>query len=207
LIDQPGISPAVISGRRLAHIRKLVPLTGILLAGTYGIEIQEPGGTRIDRVRYETIRPPLEAIKQQWLELTRPHQAIYLEDKGWSLALHAKDMQPDTASDVLRLAGEIVQKEEFPAELFRVMGGHRFLEVAPRLANKGTTLRYLLNEQPLEGALPVYIGDDDKDEEAFAVIQEVSGVAIKVETRPADSMALVYLKSPHAVRQFLAWLL
>jgi trehalose-phosphatase len=116
-------------------------------------------------------------------------------------------MQPDTASDVLRLAGEIVQREEFPAELFRVMGGHRFLEVAPRLANKGTTLRYLLNEQPLEGALPVYIGDDDKDEEAFAVIQEVSGVAIKVETRQTDSMAPIVLKSPHAVRQFLTWLL
>jgi trehalose-phosphatase len=87
------------------------------------------------------------------------------------------------------------------------MDGHRFLEVAPSLANKGSTVRYLLNEQPLAGALPVYIGDDDKDEEAFLVIHEFSGVTVKVETRPADSTAQVYLKSPRAVRQFLAWLI
>ena len=207
LIAHPVIQPVVISGRRLAHIQKLVPLPGILLAGTYGIEIQHPAGNLLNRVNFETIRPPLDELKRYWLDLIHPYPEIFLEDKGWSLALHAKDLEADTAKDVLQRASTFVQEDGFPAGNYRVMSGHRFLEVAPCLANKGSTVRYLLKEQPLAGALPVYIGDDDKDEEAFLVIHEFSGVTVKVETRPAVSTAQVYLKSPRAVRQFLAWLI
>lgn len=37
LNDHPRIRVTVISGRRLSHIQKLIPVPGILLAGTYGI--------------------------------------------------------------------------------------------------------------------------------------------------------------------------
>ena len=39
LVGAKGILPAVISGRRLAHIQKLLPVEGLLIAGTYGLEI------------------------------------------------------------------------------------------------------------------------------------------------------------------------
>jgi trehalose-6-phosphatase len=39
---------------------------------------------------------------------------------------------------------------------------------------------YLLNQYPLLDAHLLYIGDDDKDEEAFPVIHAYQGVAIKV---------------------------
>ena len=204
---RPGIQLAIISGRRLDHIRKLIPLQGILLAGTYGIEIQDPAGRRSDQVRFESIRPALEKLLPQWLELIRPYPEIYLEDKGWSLALHAKFLSSDTASKVLEQARKIIQDDDFPAQLFRVLGGHKFLEIAPRVANKGFTVRYLLSKEPLHGALPIYIGDDDKDEEAFEAILENSGVAIKVGSQPGKTLAQAYLESPQAVREFLASLL
>lgn len=198
---------AVISGRRLSHIRKLIPVPGILLAGTYGIELLEPSGKQIDRVDFETIRPTLEVIKPQWSELLSTHGDFYLEDKGWSLAIHGKFVDASTADKTIAQAREIIDQADLPADLFRILGGHKFLEVAPRLANKGVTVQYLISRDPLEEAFPCYIGDDDKDEEAFEVILKNNGVAIKVCSHPCDTKAQLCIESPQAVRQFLASLL
>ena len=65
-VDEPRIRMAVVSGRRLSHVRSLLPVPGVLLAGTYGIELQTPEGERIDRLAYETIRPALDALKPRW---------------------------------------------------------------------------------------------------------------------------------------------
>ena len=61
-----------------------------------------------------------------------------------------------------------------------MLGGHKFLEIAPRLASKKETVAYLLNQYPLPDARLLYIGDDDKDEEAFPVIHANGGVTAKV---------------------------
>ena len=198
---------AIISGRQLSHIRILIPLPGILLAGTYGIELLDPYGTQIDRLDFEEIRPTLDRIRPHWLELIRPHRDFYLEDKGWSLALHAKYVEGETAKEILNQARMQIDRADFPTDLYRILGGHKFLEVAPRLANKGLTVRYLISRYPLEESLPIYIGDDDKDEEAFEAIIQNSGIAIKVCPRTCDTIAQLRLDSPNTVRQFLVSLL
>lgn len=198
---------AIISGRRLSHIRTLIPVPGILLACTYGIEILEPSGKQIDRMDFETIRPVLEAIKPQWLELISTHHDFYLEDKGWSLAIHAKFVDQSTADKTISQARRIIDQADLPTDNFRILGGHKFLEIAPRLANKGITVQYLISRSPTGEALPCYIGDDDKDEEAFEVIIQNSGVAIKVCSQPCDTKAQMCIESPQAVRQFLTSLL
>lgn len=198
---------AVISGRRLSHVRALIPVPGILLGGTYGIEILEPSGKKLERLEFEKIRPKLEVIKLQWVDLVHPHGNFYLEDKGWSIALHAKYADQETTDLVFSKARLAIQQANLEASLFRILGGHKFLELAPQLANKGLTVRYLLSRYPLEGALPVYIGDDDKDEEAFEEIVKHSGIAIKVGPRSSDTVAQLNLDSPQMVRQFLESLL
>ena len=40
LADSPNVRVSIVSGRRLGHIRKLLPINGILLAGTYGVELR-----------------------------------------------------------------------------------------------------------------------------------------------------------------------
>lgn len=195
---------AIISGRRLSHILTLIPVPGVLLAGTYGIEILEPSGKQINRVDFETIRPVLEAIKPQWLELLSIHGDFYLEDKGWSLAIHAKFVDQPTADKTISQARSILDQADLTTDEFRILGGHKFLEIAPRLANKGVTVQYLISRSPTREALPCYIGDDDKDEEAFEVIIQNSGVAIKVSPQPCDTKAQLRIESPQAVRQFLS---
>jgi trehalose 6-phosphate phosphatase len=205
LAADPRFRVAVVSGRRLSHVEELVPVSGVLLAGTYGVELRLPGGERVDRVAYEAVRPPLEAVKPKWAALIDEREGFFLEDKGWALALHARFAGVGEAEEVLAAARAIA--DEVPSELLRVLGGHRFLEIGPRLAHKGRTVAYLLARYPWPGALPVYLGDDDKDEEAFGVVKAHGGIAILVSSGPRETAGVGRLESPQAARRWLEALL
>jgi trehalose 6-phosphate phosphatase len=203
LAAHPRIRVSVISGRRLAHVQKLIPVPGVLLAGTYGVELQTESGDRLDRVPYETIRPPLDILKPRWAALIARREGFFLEDKGWALALHARFAADSEAGAILDQARRAAD-EEIPPEPFRILGGHKFLEVGPRLAHKGRTVEYLLERFPLPGALLVYLGDDDKDEEAFAVVKAHDGLAVLVASDSRDTLADCRLGSPADAREWLA---
>ena len=205
LARRPRIRVAVISGRRLSHVQALLPVPGILLAGTYGIELQTPEGGQIDRVEYDVIRPVLNTLKPQWVHLIAGREGFSLEDKGWALALHARFADDDETEWVLAAARRMAT-EVASSELFRLLGGHKFLEVGPWLAHKGQTVDYLLDRYRWPGALPVYLGDDDKDEEAFGVIKARGGIAILVSPMPRRTKADCRLESPGAARRWLATL-
>jgi trehalose-phosphatase len=206
LVHIPRLRISVISGRRLSDVRALVPVPGVLLAGTYGIEVQTPEGEQIERVEYKTIRPVLEVIKPRWEHLITGRDGFFLEDKGWALALHARFADGDEANEVLATAHRLATEVAYLGP-FRLLGGHKFMEIGPELAHKGRTVAYLLEQFPWPGALPLYLGDDDKDEEAFGIIQAHGGTAILVAREPRDTQADCRLESPQAVRQWLETLL
>jgi trehalose-phosphatase len=83
------------------------------------------------------------------------------------------------------------------------MGGHKFLEISPKLAHKGQTVKYLLENYSWPGSLPLYLGDDDKDEEAFGVIKSQGGFAILIARQPRRTKADCRLESPQVVRHWL----
>ena len=179
LVRIPTIRVTVLSGRKLGHVRLLLPITGAFLAGTYGMELLTPTNETIHRAEYAEIRPVLEMIKPQWELLIDGRTGFYLEDKGWTLALHARFADNDEAGQVLTHAQRVIDQSALPSH-FRTLGGHKFLEIVPQLANKKETVTYLLSQYPLPEARLLYIGDDDKDEEAFPVIHANHGVVIKV---------------------------
>ncbi len=198
----PALRVTLLSGRRLAHIEKLAPVPGLMLAGTYGIEIRLPDGERVERVPHAQIRPTLEALKPRWAALIADHEGFYLEDKGWALALHGRFADDAVAEAVFATAR--AQLEALDLAHFRMLGGHKFLELGARLAHKGRAIEHLLAAQPLPGALLLYLGDDDKDEEAFAVVQAHGGLAVVVAGPERESCADGRLPSPQAAR---AWLM
>jgi trehalose-phosphatase len=209
LAQTPRLRIAVVSGRRLSHVQRLVPVPGILLAGTYGIELLTPEGERIDRLEYDTIRPTLETLKPQWTDLVAGRKGFFLEDKGWALALHARFADAHESDRILAEARRMAAEASGPAasDLFRLLGGHKFLEIGPQLAHKGRTVEYLLVEYPWSGSLPIYLGDDDKDEEAFAAIKAQGGIAIVVAPVPRETRADLRLPSTQAARRWLSTLL
>jgi trehalose 6-phosphate phosphatase len=206
LARHPLIRMAVISGRRLSHVEALVPVPGIFLAGTYGIELRTSEGERINRVEYEAVRPTLDALKPHWEQVIADREGFFLEDKGWALALHARFADEHEAEEALDAARSIATGAA-PSGSFHLLGGHKFLEIGPRLAHKGQTVDYLLDQYPWPGALPVYLGDDDKDEEAFGVIKSREGITILVASEPHKTRADCRLESPQAARHWLETLL
>ena len=110
----PRVRVSVVSGRRMSHIQQLVPLPGLLLAGTYGVELQLPGGERVDRLDYDALRPALAALKPRWEKLIAGRQGFFLEDKGWTLALHARFADASEAEWVLAGAQRHAARRDRP---------------------------------------------------------------------------------------------
>jgi trehalose-phosphatase len=70
--------------------------------------------------------------------------------------------------------------------------------------NKGKAVLWLLETLGLEGgdALPIFIGDDRTDEDAFRAIEN-RGVGILVSDQPELTAASYWLKNPEEVERFL----
>jgi trehalose 6-phosphate phosphatase len=198
----PCVRVAVISGRALSQIQQLLPAPNVLLAGTYGVELQTFDGKIVHRAERSVIRPALEQLKPIWQQLIAARTGFFIEDKGWALALHARFANAREADQVLADAGRSTLRLALSGE-FRVLQGEHFLEVAPAIAHKGHTVDYLLDRFAWPGALPVYLGDDDKDEDAFAAIKAHQGVALVVAAIQRPTQADAQLASPQAAR---AWL-
>ncbi len=192
----------IMSGRRFSHIKALLPVPGILIAGTYGIEFQTWQGEIVRLMEFDSARPFLDQVKKEWLEIIKDRPGFLLEDKGYSLAIHARQAPKPAANDTLVAARQAACKF-IHKETFRILGGDRFIEVAPLIADKGQSVSMLLRRFPWPGAGIVYIGDDDKDEEAFKVVSNRQGIAILVAGEPRETAAHYRLESPGAVRGWL----
>ena len=195
---QKNVELAVVSGRRLGHIRELVPINGLWLAGSYGIEMINPAGEEIDLLNYKELRPRVEKIKPYWQSLVDGRNDFYLEDKGWSIAIHANGKDRGEVNQVLEMAIKI----EAPPG-FILQGNDHFLELCPPEADKGKAVHFILRSRTENGLLPIFIGDDDKDESAFAEIQTLGGFGILVSKNPSSTNANYYLPNPDAVRIWL----
>lgn len=207
---------AVLSGRRFSHVKSLLPVRGVLLAGNYGIEFQTWDGETVRLIDFDSERPFLDQVKTEWRRLIGDDASYYLEDKGYSVALHAKNAGEEEArlliADAARTARQLVEQGTF-----RMLGGDRFLEVAPTLADKGQSLSTILKRFPWgkggedggeqKQADIIYLGDDDKDEEAFKVVLKNGGTPIVVMAKDRPTQALYYLRSPGAVRRWLTSLI
>ncbi len=201
LAQAPRLRVAILSGRSLSSLQALLPIPGLILAGLYGIEIQMPDGSILKRTNDADLRDTVERVKEAWTRLIGRRAGFLVEDKGMAVALHARHASPSDADFVLPRAEMVVA--QLPTAQYRVLGGERFVEIAPSAAHKGHAVEWLLEHGGWSEALPVYIGDDDKDEEAFGVIRDQGGIPIIVGTREPITRALVRLPSPAEVRRFL----
>ncbi|NLF52024.1 MAG: trehalose-phosphatase [Leptolinea sp.] len=202
LVSMQNLLPAIISGRRLSHIQKLLPVKGLLLGGTYGIELLLPDGKQMNAFPYEKLRPTVERLEPRWRSLISGKAGFYLEDKGWSLALHGLRAAKAEA-DIAFLSALTIVMEEIADPHFRVIQGYRFLEYAPVVANKSKAVRKVLDEFTPGDAMIIYIGDDDKDEEAMEVVIDSGGYGIKVSSKPEKSRAQFTIHDPSGVRFWL----
>jgi len=75
-------------------------------------------------------------------------------------------------------------------------------EILPAAANKGLALQALMRVPPFAGRRPVFVGDDNTDEDGLAVAQALGGYGIKVG--PGASAAQYRLDDVQDVHRWLA---
>ena len=78
------------------------------------------------------------------------------------------------------------------------------MEVRPRVSwNKGSAVRWMVEQSGNQDAACIFLGDDVTDEDAFQALPEEITVKVGI---PQGSNAQYYLYDPGEVRDFLHWL-
>ncbi|MDN5344808.1 MAG: trehalose 6-phosphate phosphatase, partial [Clostridia bacterium] len=125
---------------------------------------------------------------------------LMVETKGDNLALHYRLAEPGAAAAALgEFRHQVGPYLKYDLEL---LAGNKVLELRPRGANKGVAVNYFTRRWPR--ALPLYLGDDRTDEDAFAALP-ANGLAIGVGPRFSGRAPYV-LASPVEVSHFLFYL-
>lgn len=197
---------AVLSGRDLADVRQRIGLPGIWYAGSHGFELTGPDGVHHQNDAAVASIPLLGhaavELRGQLAHIT----GVMVEHKRFGVAVHYRNAARDRVGEVtaaVRAAGQ--------RSALRVTTGREVIELRPNMDwDKGRTLRWVLEYIRDAGGptsqLPIYLGDDITDEDAFDAVRD-DGVGIVV--RHADdgdraTAARYALDDPDRVREFTA---
>lgn len=186
-----GGALALLSGRPLAQIDTFLSPLKLPAAGVHGVERRLADG----RVRRRDPVLP-DAVRGAARQLASNHEALLLEDKAGTLALHfrAQPALGDVCVDALRAALG-------PDALWELLPGHEVIEVKPRGVCKGSALCAFLGEERFSGRRPVVVGDDVGDESAIVEAQRAGGFGVHVG--PGESAARFRLADTRAVQRWL----
>jgi trehalose-phosphatase len=191
---------AVVSGRDLADVRRLVNIEDILYAGSHGFDISGPEG----HMDYQQGREYLPALDQAEQALRRSLQDIagcQVERKRFAIAVHFRRVADDDLPKVEKAVDQILETHEN----LRKTGGKKIFELRPDLPwDKGKAICWILQQLGMhrEEVLPFYIGDDLTDEDAFRELRE-RGITILVRDENRPTAAHFALEEPAQVCVFL----
>jgi trehalose 6-phosphate phosphatase len=191
---------AVISGRDLREVQKLVGIRGIYYAGSHGFDIAGPEGMQSEHQEGSKFLPALDRAEKELSEKIDTPGA-WIERKKFSIAVHFRKVKEEEVASIEQAVGEVAA---FYPDL-RQAGGKKIFELQPKIDwHKGKALLWLLQRMGLDkpDVVPFYIGDDLTDEDAFNTLQE-RGIGIVVMDRRRPTKAHYRLNDPGEVEQFL----
>lgn len=192
---------AVVSGRDRRDVAARVRLPGLVYAGSHGFDIAGPHGTEI---QYEAGGGFTVTIERAARELRRQLQGTdgaIVEPKKYSVAVHFRLVAPADLPHVKAVVRGVL--DAYPD--LRQTEGKMVFELRPRLDwDKGKAIEWLLQALELDGpdVVPIYIGDDTTDEDAFRALAG-RGMGILVADAPRPTAAGYRLRSPAEVQRWL----
>ncbi len=186
-----GYRLAVVSGRSLAEVDRILENAVASVAGLHGLERRSPDG----RVATPPPAPGLEAARHSAHAFARENDLL-LEDKGLSIALHYR-LAPDRRDTVEAFARRAAAEHRLTLQ-----AGKMVFELRTPGADKGDVVHTFMTEPPFRGGVPLFIGDDLTDEHGFEAAHALGGYGILVG--PArDTRAAFRLETVDAV---LGWI-
>jgi trehalose 6-phosphate phosphatase len=183
---------AVISGRTLADVDRILEGRVTSVAAVHGLVRREPDGT----VHEAEPHPDLPHAAERFREFAARDSGLLVEEKGLSVALHYRLAKAQEAA-ARRIAQEIALETGLV-----VQRGDMVEELRTPGPTKGDSVAAFLNQKPFLGATPVFIGDDATDEHGFEAVDQAGGYGVLVGP-PRDTHARFRLLG---VDEVLAWL-
>ncbi|GAV66219.1 Trehalose_PPase domain-containing protein [Cephalotus follicularis] len=213
---------SIISGRSREKVKDFVELSSVYYAGSHGMDIIAPPRpvkssdgkyhiVPVDKKENEVIFQPakkfLPAIQEIFTALEekiRKIEGARVEDNRFCISVHFRQVREEDYGILEEKVKSVVEKYSG----FRLSEGKKVMEIRPSIEwDKGHALEYLLDTLGFSSAndvIPLYIGDDRTDEDAFKVIQRRGqGYPIIVSSVPKDTNASYSLRDPSEVLTFL----
>ena len=194
-------SVAVVSGRDLADVRALVGVDELLYAGSHGFEIAGSAGQRLEYDAGKELLPVLDQVQKEVETALAGVKGAQVERKKFSLALHYRNVEPHDQDRVKQVAEHALLQHGG----LRVTAGKKVWDIQPDVDwNKGKALEWIMAALKLDSCanLPLYIGDDVTDEDAFRAVWD-GGIGIVVRDEPRLTVAEYALDNTKEVQGFL----
>lgn len=192
---------AVVSGRDRANVANLVQLNNLYYAGSHGFDISGPNNMHTEPGGAAAAVPALDKAQKELKERLQQVEGALVERKRYAIAVHYRNVPEEQVSKVLDVANEVLSKYN---EL-KPGPGKKVLELKPNLDwHKGKAVHWLLEELGLNkpDIMPLYIGDDLTDEDAFAALKG-QGISILVGEHGEETAADYRLEDVEEVQAFL----
>jgi trehalose 6-phosphate phosphatase len=173
----------------------------VWMAGSHGFDVRAPDG---GRHVVEAARPYVAELSDAADQLERTVSAVpgaWVERKAFAVAIHYRQVDD-------QLVPRLEEMVDRVADVFtglRRTGGKRIFELRPAVDwDKGRALWFLLEQAGLRPGevVPIYIGDDVTDEDAFTALAS-DGVGVVVTEVDRPTAATQRLRDPAEVRSFL----
>ncbi len=199
LMALPATTISIVSGRSLQNIKQRVGIPGLIYAGNHGLEI-EGRGLAFEHPAAVELGSAVADITAGFTARSRALEGIVIEYKGLTTSLHYRGASLATRVALERLLRSFIPPDDPRIE---VREGKMVHEIRPRVAwDKGRAVVWIRDRLGQGGALPIVVGDDMTDENAFTAFDDAITICVDPERPTAASYRL---ESPDDVRAFLGW--
>lgn len=192
---------AIVSGRDLPDVRERVGIEDIHYAGSHGFDIAGPRGMRHAHPQGVEALPAIDAAERMLRAAVKDIDGAIIDRKRFSIAVHYRLARD---ADLPAIEGAVDAALERHDGL-RKGHGKKVFELQPDIEwDKGAAVRWLLRALSLDRAevLPLYIGDDVTDEDAFRALAG-DGLGVAVLDVPRPTAAHYRVADPAEVRVLL----
>jgi len=205
LANNPQWTVVVISGRKLADIKKRVGIKGLIYVGNHGLEMEGCGVRFLHPQALKTqkvMRLLVRRLNRKFAGLS----GIQVEDKVYTLSIHYRRASSKAVLLAQRLLcsslTDVLKKGSVS-----LTHGKKVWEVRPKVDwNKGTAVDYLrkfLTEKDNKTRTLFYFGDDVTDESAFKTLRR-RGLTVRITRKPQEpTAAKFYLRNSAGVIRVL----
>ena len=193
---------AIVSGRDRIDVQNMVQIETLFYAGSHGFDIAGPKGMQVQYEQGGDFLASLDRVERELEQALSAIEGMLIERKKYSIAVHVRNIAPAYEPQVERVVDVAIARSSD----LRKGRGKKVFEIQPRLEwHKGKAVLWLLEALKLDetDVVPVYIGDDVTDEDAFLVLADRTGIGVVVAETLRPTAARYGLKNTEEVRIFL----